>query len=281
MLTTTGSSGVSRALRILLTFGTLAAIASWSPAVDAKAKKTKLKMDPTVPETPEPTGPVPPEADAAGHVNFGNPQAEGIGRVTVTSASGDKIQVYLEGRYFGDTPVTIYSVPKGDYIVEGTIPSSGKQISKPVSVMENEEATVELGASAPAATASESAGGDFWSGEMTPKRKMATYISAGVAGLGIIGAIAFGIAEAGAESDYEKAPAGNQANVDAIRERGRTYATLTNVSIVLAGLGAAGAIIFGYPLVIKPKGEKTTPTTATVAPLLAPGVAGAGFQMSF
>src|SRR5204863_2192912 len=123
------------------TFGTLAAIAGWSGAVDAKAKGHKLKMDPTVPETPEPTGPVPPEPDASGHVNFGNPQAEGIGRVTVTSPTGEKVQVYLEGRYFGDTPVTIYSVPKGDYIVEGTIPASGKQLSKPVSVSENEEAT--------------------------------------------------------------------------------------------------------------------------------------------
>jgi hypothetical protein len=281
MLTTTGHSGVTRALRILLTFGTLAAIASWSPTVDAKAKKAKLKMDPTVPETPEPTGPVPPEADAAGHVNFGNPQAEGIGRVTVTSSTGDKIQVYLEGRYFGDTPVTIYSVPKGDYIVEGTIPSSGKQLSKPVSVMENEEATVELGAAKADATASEaSSGAGFWSGEMTPNRKLATYVSCGVAGVGVIMAVTFAILESGAESDYEKAPAGNQANVDDIAARGRRYATLTDVGLVLAGVGIAGAVVFGYPLVLHPK-EKSTAPTAMVTPLLAPGLAGAGFSMRF
>jgi hypothetical protein len=286
MLTTTGHPGVNRALRFLLTFGTLAVIASWSAVADAKAKGHKLKMDPAVPETPEPTGPVPPEADANGHVNFGNPQAEGIGRVTVTSSKGDKIQVYLEGRYFGDTPVTIYSVPKGDYIVEGTIPSSGKQISKPVSVSENEEATVELGAAkAPDATAEAggAASGDFWSSEMTPKRKMATYISAGVAGAGIIMAVTFAILEKGAESDYEKAPAGNQANVDAIAARGRRDAALTDVGLVLAGVGVAGAIVFGYPLVIKPKAEKTPQPipTAMVAPILAPGVAGAGFSMRF
>jgi hypothetical protein len=285
MLTTTGHPGVNRALRFLLTFGTLAVIASWSAVADAKAKGHKLKMDPSVPETPEPTGPVPPEADAAGHVNFGNPQAEGIGRVTVTSSNGDKIQVYLEGRYFGDTPVTIYSVPKGDYIVEGTIPSSGKQLSKPVSVSENEEATVELGSGkAPDATAeagAASGGSDFWSGEMTPNRKLATYISVGVAGVGIIGAVAFAILEAGAESDYERAPAGNQANVDNIASRGRTYAALTDVGLVLAGVGIAGAIVFGYPLVVKPKAEKNNAPTAMVAPIVAPGVAGAGFSMRF
>jgi hypothetical protein len=269
-------------LRFLLTFGTLAAIAAWSGAADAKAKGHKLKMDPSVPETPEPTGPVPPEPDAAGHVNFGNPQAEGTGRVTVTSSTGDKIQVYLEGRYFGDTPVTIYSVPKGDYIVEGTIPSSGKQLSKPVSVSENEEATVELGAAKAAeAVATENANGDFWGNEMTPKRKMATYISAGVAVVGIVGAISFAVLEAGAESDYEHAPAGMQSYVDDVRARGQRYATLTNVSIALAGIGIAGAVVFGYPMFIKPKAEKPAAPTAMVAPIVAPGMAGAGFAMRF
>jgi hypothetical protein len=269
-------------LRILLTFGTLAAIAGWSGAADAKAKQKKLKMDPSVPETPEPTGPVPPEPDAAGHVNFGNPQAEGTGRVTVTSSSGDKIQVYLEGRYFGDTPVTIYSVPKGDYIVEGTIPSSGKQLSKPVSVSENEEATVELGSAKAEAVATENAaGGDFWSGEMTPKRKMATYISVGVAAVGLVSTITFAYLESKAEDDYEHAPAGNQANVDNIASRGRTYAALTDVGLVLTGVGIAGAIVFGYPMVIKPKAERPAAPTAMVAPILAPGMAGAGFAMRF
>ena len=92
-------------LRVLVTVGSLATIVAWSGDADAKKAK-KLKMDPTVPETPEPTGPVAPEADAAGHVNFGNPQAEGLGRVTVKSESGDKIQVYLDGRYFGPFPTT-------------------------------------------------------------------------------------------------------------------------------------------------------------------------------
>ena len=143
MVTTFRRPGFSRALHVLITVGTLAFIASWS--TPAHAKKNKLKMDPSVPVTPEPAGPVPPEPDSNGHVNYGNPQGEGLGRVTVKSTSGDKIQVYLEGRYFGDTPVTIYSVPKGDYIVEGTVVPSGKQLSRPVSVSENEEASVVIG----------------------------------------------------------------------------------------------------------------------------------------
>ena len=116
-----GSRGVSRTLRVLATFAALAVVAGLPTAAQAK-KQHKLKMDPDVPDAAAaPTGPVPPEADAAGHVNYGNPQAEGLGRVTVKSKTGDKVQVYLEGRYFGDTPVTVYSVPKGDYIVEGTV----------------------------------------------------------------------------------------------------------------------------------------------------------------
>jgi len=176
MATKIGSRGFSRALRVLAALGALALVAGLPSAAHAK-KQHKLKMDPDAPEEAAPAGPVPPEADAAGHVNYGNPQAEGLGRVTVKSKTGDKIQVYLEGRYFGDAPITIYSVPKGDYIVEGTIVSSGKQVSSPVSVMENEEATVELGAAKsaePAATAT-SSGGAF-SGAISPHPQLATKI---------------------------------------------------------------------------------------------------------
>jgi hypothetical protein len=129
--------------------------------------------------------------------------------------------------------------------------------------------------------ATENANGDCWGNELTPKRKMATYISAGVAVVGIVGAISFAVLEAGAESDYEHAPAGMQSYVDDVRARGQRYATLTNVSIALAGIGIAGAVVFGYPMFIKPKAEKPAAPTAMVAPIVAPGMAGAGFAMRF
>ena len=63
------------------------------------------------------------------------------------AAPEQKIKIFLEGRYFGTAPLTIYSVPKGDYIVEAVY-SNGKQVSRPVSVGENEETAVDLGGAA-------------------------------------------------------------------------------------------------------------------------------------
>jgi hypothetical protein len=282
MVTTSRVFWFSRAARLLLTVGTLALIASWSTT--AHAKKKSLKMDPSVAATPEPTGPVPPEADASGHVNYGNPQADGLGRVTVTATKGEKVQVFLEGRYFGDAPVTIYSVPKGDYIVEGTVVSSGKQLSRPVSVSENEEAAVELGGEKIETPPDATASGGFMSGDITPQRKRTAEIFAVAAGVTLIAGITFAILEHGAEGDYESAPAGNQQNLDSISSRGRRDALLANVGFSLAGVCVVGAIVAGYPMFAKKNAEKApdAPTTALlVAPMLAPGTAGGALSFRF
>jgi PEGA domain len=284
MITTARLTGGSRALRTLLMMGTLALLASFSTAAQAK-KAHKLKMDPTVAAEPEPTGPVPPEADAAGHVNYGNPQAEGIGRVTVKASNGDKIQVYLEGRYFGDTPVTIYSVPKGDYIVEGTIISSGKQLSRPVSVSENEEATVELGGgkieTPPDATAPS---GGLLSGEISPQRKRIAEICAVAGVVTLIAGVTFAILEHGAESDYEMAPAGNQQNLDSISSRGNRDALLANLSFVVMGAAVVGTVVAGYPMFTHHAAEKppeAPPTAFLVAPVVGHGTAGGALSFRF
>jgi hypothetical protein len=263
--------------------GTLALMASVSTSAQAK-KPHKLKMDPTVAAEPEPTGPVPPEADAAGHVNYGNPQAEGTGRVTVKSTNGDKVQVYLEGRYFGDAPITIYSVPKGDYIVEGTVVSSGKQLSRPVSVTENEEATVELGGgkleTPPDATATS---GGLMSGEISPQRKRIAEICAAAGVVTLIAGITFAILEHGAESDYEMAPAGNQANLDSISSRGNRDALLANVSFVLMGAAIVGTVVAGYPMFTHHAAEKPpeAPTAFLVAPMVGHGTTGGALSFRF
>jgi hypothetical protein len=284
MATTSGTNGVSRALRLLLTVGALALVAAWSTTAHAKSKK--LKMDPTVPTAPEPTGPVPPEADANGHVNYGNPQADGIGRVTVKSKSGDKVQIYLEGRYFGDAPITIYSVPKGDYIVEGTIVSSGKQVSSPVSVSENEEATVELGGgkieTPPDATAA--TGGGVFSGEISHNRKIVLVTSVAVAAVGLVAGVTFGLLEHGAESDYEKASPAATSQLDSIRSRGNRDAALCDVGFGLLGVGIVGAVIAGYPMVTKSNAEKAPDApapTAFLAPIVGRGTTGGALSFRF
>jgi hypothetical protein len=284
MATTSGTNGVSRALRLLLTVGALALVAAWSTTAHAKAKK--LKMDPSVPTAPEPTGPVPPEADANGHVNYGNPQADGIGRVTVKSKAGDKVQIYLEGRYFGDAPITIYSVPKGDYIVEGTIVSSGKQVSSPVSVSENEEATVELGGGkieTPVA-ATDSTSGGFFSGEISPHRLLATKIFLIAGAVGLVAGVTFGILEHGAESDYEKTSPAATSQLDSIRSRGNRDAALCDAGFGLLGVGIIGAVIAGYPMVVKGNAEKAPDapaTTAFLAPIFGRGTTGGALSFRF
>jgi hypothetical protein len=285
MATKFGSTGFSRALRVLATLSALALIATFPTAAHAKKQK-KLKMDPDVPETAEPAGPVPPEADANGHVNYGNPQAEGLGRVTVKSKTGDKIQVYLEGRYFGDAPITIYSVPKGDYIVEGTIVGSGKQVSSPVSVNENEEASVELGGGkieTPGVATAPAGGGGFMSGEISPQRLRLAKIFVGVAALGVVGAVTFGILEKGQESDYEKCNC-SQAQLDSISSSGRRDALLTDLSLALTGAAVVGAVIAALPMFSHSGGEKP-PADATsaafLAPIVSPNGGGASFSMRF
>jgi hypothetical protein len=286
MATKFGSTGFSRALRVLATLSALALIATFPTAANAK-KKNQLKMDPDVPDTAAPAGPVPPEADASGHVNYGNPQAEGLGRVTVKSKTGDKVQVYLEGRYFGDAPITIYSVPKGDYIVEGTIVSSGKQLSSPVSVNENEEATVELGGgkieTPTVGTTATSTGGGFMSGDISPSRLRLAKIFVGVAGLGVVGAVTFGILEKGKESDYENCSC-TQAQLDSISSSGRRYALLTDLGLALTGAAVVGAVIAAYPMFTHSGGEKApadSTTAAFLAPMVGPNGGGASFSMRF
>jgi hypothetical protein len=273
-------------LRLLAAVGVLVTVGTWSTTADAK-KQHKLKMDPTAPEEPERKGPVPPEADANGHVNFGNPQAASLGRVTVKSAKGDQIQVYLEGRYFGDTPITIYSVPKGDYIVEGTIVSSGKQVAKPVSVSENEESTVELADNKPteAVATEQTSGSGFMSGEIAPKRLLAAKVLAGTAVVGLLVGVTFGILEKGAESDYEKQPAGaTAAQLDPIKKRGERDALICDVGFLVAGVALVGAAVAAYPMFKKSDGEKpaeAAPPTAMVTPVFGNGTVGAAALYRF
>jgi hypothetical protein len=194
-----------------------------------------------------------PKTDSLGHVHFASPNAEGLGRVAVKAAPEQKIKIFLEGRYFGTAPLTIYSVPKGDYIVEAVY-SGGKQVSRPVSVGENEETAVDLGG---AAALKASSGPGMFDAEMTPTRMTITKVALGVAVVGVVGIIAFGLLEHNAESDYEKTSPGTPASDD-LASKGRRYAVLTNVSIVTAAVGLVAAGFAGYPLVLKPSEKSKT-----------------------
>jgi hypothetical protein len=233
-------------------------------ASDTEKPKPALDMNQEAPKT-----------DSLGHIHFGTPNAEGSGRVAVKAPPEQKIKVFLEGRYFGTAPLTIYSVPKGDYILEAMMPS-GKQVSKPVTVGENEETAIDLGA--PQALSGEASGG-MLTAEMTPGRMHLTEAFLAVAAVGVVGAVTFGILELKDESDYNNAT--SQAQRDDISNKGNRDALLTNVSIGVAAAGLVGAAIAGYPLVLGGKSteEKKTTTALVVTPTV--GRSGGGGMLSF
>jgi hypothetical protein len=215
----------------------------------------------------------PPKTDSLGHVHYGSPNAEGVGRVAVKAAPEEKIKVFLEGRYFGTAPITIYSVPKGDYILEATYPS-GKQVSKPISIGENEEVPIDLGTAA--SLPSGSSAGNMFNAEMTPTRMHLTEASLVVAGLGVVAAVTFGILEMKAENDYNHAVLGQER--DNIEKRGKNYALATNIGLAAIGVGVLGAAIFGYPLLLS-SGEKKTALVLT--PAVGPGLTGGVATLRF
>jgi hypothetical protein len=214
-----------------------------------------------------------PKTDSLGHVHFGSPNTEGLGRVAVKADPVSKIKIFLEGRYFGTAPLTIYSVPKGDYIVEAVY-ANGKQLSRPVSVGENEETAVDLGG---AAALKQASGPGMFDTEMTPGRMTVTKVALVVAAVGVVAAVTFGILELKTESDYEKA-VGTQQMGD-LENKGKRYAILTNVGLGLAGAGLVVAGIAGYPLVLKPSEKSKTAFIFT--PAATPDGAGGSVTVRF
>lgn len=216
-----------------------------------------------------------PKTDSLGHVHFGSPNGEGLGRVAVRAAPEAKIKVFLEGRYFGTAPVTIYSVPKGDYIVEATFPT-GKQVSKPVTVGENEETAVDLGGAT--TLSSGDSMGNMFNSEMTPTRMHWTIGFLVGAGVGVATAVTFGILELKAESDYNANLTKGTDVTDPIEKRGKNYALLTNVGIVVTAVGLIGAAITGYPLVFNSSEKKTA---LVITPAIGPGITGGVATLRF
>jgi hypothetical protein len=249
------------------------------PAVQVNDESAPAKSADQVGDTEKPksildTSQDAPKTDSLGHVHFGSPSAAGLGRVAVKATPESKIKIFLEGRYFGTAPLTIYSVPKGDYIVEAVF-ANGKQVSRPVTVNENEETAFELeGAQA----LKRDSGPGVFDAEMTPGRMTWTKVFLVTAGVGVVAAVTFGILELKAESDYEKAV--GQMQMDDIAAKGRNYALLTNIGIVVTAVGLVGAGIAGYPLVLRPS-EKTTKAAIIFTPTGGPGMAGAAATLRF
>src|SRR5580692_2006177 len=225
-----------------------------------------------------------PKTDSLGHVHFASPNGEGLGRVVVNAPATERVKVFLEGRLFGTAPVTIYSVPKGDYIVEASYPN-GKQASKPVTVTENEETVVDLGG--PKAAKEGDSGSSFSMGEMTSGRKNLMYGFLAGAAVGVVVGTVFGILDVEAENDYQKTPPGNQSELDSIQQRGQRDARIADAGWVLTAVGVIGAGICALPLILggseKPPASAPsgTPSAFLLMPVASPGMTGGSFSMRF
>ena len=243
-----------------------------SQANDVEKPKTILDTNQEAPKT-----------DSLGHVHFASPNGEGLGRVVVNAPAEAKVKVFLEGRFFGTAPVTIFSVPKGDYILEYTYPD-GKQGNKPVTVSENEETAIDLG-SAKAVNAGGGGGSFFGAGEMTPNRSlwMKGFLIGGAAAL--VFGVTFGILEVKTESDYQNTPSNEQTQLDSLNTTGTRDARLADVGFVLAAVGAIGAGICALPLILGPStssNEKPASSTAlVVAPMVGGGATGGALFFRF
>jgi len=256
--------------------------ASLIAATPAFAKKKVVEEAPPATESTEsaPSGDpklVPPAPDTFGRVHFGPSSAPDLGRVTVKAPASDDVKIFLEGRFFGTAPLTIYSVPKGDYIVEGTY-SDGKTVSKAVSVLENDEAMADLtGAHAAlVATSAKKDGGMFSGKQISDERMFALKAFAIGGGAALVLGITFGVLEMMKENDYKNST-GSQADLDNIASTGKNYALFANIGYALAFVGAVGAAVCAYPLFVKPNAEKKTVALAP-RPLfvIVPATAGAG-----
>jgi hypothetical protein len=184
--------------------------------------------------------------------------------------------ITFDGRPMGNTPLTITDIPHGDYIVEGT-DAEGKPVSRPVTIDDGAEATVDLGAGVIAT----SEPGAVMVDEGHPKLLMASKVMLGVSAAALVVGAVFGVLEIKQHSDYESAPQ-NQAVLDSMARTGQRDALIANVGFVTFGatLVAAGALALPTFLHHEHAAEQPTAAQAFVS-TGAHGTAMAGFSMRF
>lgn len=226
------------------------------PADDGDAGNAAKKAEPTSPQAEDKERPKPvlernaaPKPDREGRVSFGG--KAGRGRIVVKASAKEKIQVFLEGRYFGIAPQTINKVPPGDYVVEAIFPD-GKTVTRPVSVLGEEEAVVQIGAADETIATKADPG---LNNEQAEKRwqlaKVIFFSSLGVAVVGAaLGGWEYSIQQkyndkvdmAGSNPTVEQ-----QQEIDDLETQGKRLALATNTCILVAAVGAITAAVIGYP----------------------------------
>jgi hypothetical protein len=109
-----------------------------------------------------------------------------------------------------------------------------------------------------------------------PPRSLA-WVGVGVGAAGVVGVVAFGLLASGRNSDLEaRCPNGQCATTEdlSLRDSGRTYATLANVSIGVAAAGAIAATVLF--IVGRPSEDRPVPSPAVTVGLSGSGISVGG-----
>jgi hypothetical protein len=247
---------------------------STAPPAVAAPPIAQPKAAPQPSAAPAPVAPppavAPPLAGTPKRVSFG-PAAPGAGSVTVR---GDGMQISFDGRQMGTSPLTITDIPKGDYIVEGT-GSDGKQVSRPVTIDEGAESTVDLGAGVITTNVPGAAPVD----EGHPQLMLASKVMLGVGAAALLTGAVFGALMLKQHSDYESAPP-IQSTLDDMARTGQRYATIANVSFAVCGASLIAAGALALPTLLHHPEQPPT-TTAFISAGGAAGATMAGFATRF
>lgn len=229
-----------------------------------------------------------PKPDREGRVSFGG--KAGRGKIIVKGAAKEKIQVFLEGRYFGIAPQTINKVPPGDYVVEAIFPD-GKTVTRPVSVLGEEEAVVQIGAADETIATKADPG---LNNEQAEKRwQLAKVIFFSSLGVAVVGA-ALGGWEYSIQQKYNdkvdmagsNPTVDQQQEIDDLETQGKRLALATNACILVAAVGAITAAVIGYPAYRarkagRPESESPVNLSFMVAPGRTLGSGFAGLSLQF
>jgi hypothetical protein len=238
-----------------------------TPPPASPAEAPAVEAPPPVPAArPAPT----PTVDASGRLLYG-PPGPGTGTVVV---KGSNLQVSLDGTPIGNAPLTIYNVPKGDYVVEGTRPD-GTVVSRPVGVIEDTEAVADLGTAAMAALSAASG-----TGPQSRHLPRTSKILLGVAGGALAAGLVFGLLELKAHDDYEHAPP-DQATLDDLARTGRRDALIANVSFIACAGSLIASALVALPSLLKTESAAPAPVTLTASASASRGSLLAGVALRF